>query len=496
MTIEIFDIESNLGLEDNRLKSYASIRTLNKIDDPSETQLETYKSLAGANPNQIDLYYLEAVLVSTGWNKNDDIFIPEEMWLARNTPKDKPFNFMHDEGDIIGHITGCYVEDFEGNRIDDDTPIEDIPKDFNIITTAVVYVGYSDPARQQRVTAIIDDIESGSGKWKVSMECIFSAFDYGIINMATGEKAIIPRNKSSASLSKHLRVYGGSGTFQNHKIGRALRKLTYSGKGLVDEPANERSDIRNISPVSDNFFVQNVTVANTETLGYSDLTWTTSGTSTCPKTYAEVFIDTQENNMSDELKREIDDLKSQLAQAKKDKDDMKKEMEKKKEEESKAQISDFETTIASKDADIDGLKTALADKDKELEDAKAKCDEYKKEKEEADKKVKAFEEEVKASARKSMLAKAGVNEEKIEAEYDKFKDVSDETFAGIVELISKNVAAEDTSDDEVDSSSASEEVLNEVEEEATASVNSDPEKEDDSNELRKSLASLFAKNCK
>ena len=46
------------------------------------------------NKDQIDLYYIKSVLVSTGWNKNDDVFDPRELWQARNTPEDKPFNFL------------------------------------------------------------------------------------------------------------------------------------------------------------------------------------------------------------------------------------------------------------------------------------------------------------------------------------------------------------------------------------------------------------------
>ena len=61
------------------------------------------------NEKQFDLYYLSSVLVSSGWNKNDDVFDPHEMWEARSTPEDKQFNFMHDEKDIIGHITENYV---------------------------------------------------------------------------------------------------------------------------------------------------------------------------------------------------------------------------------------------------------------------------------------------------------------------------------------------------------------------------------------------------
>ena len=106
---------------------------------------ETYdiKSLldkvkASSNPNQIDLYYIKSILVSTGWNKNDDVFDAGQTWAARSTPEDKQFNLMHNENDIIGHITGCYVVDRDGNKIsaeDNDAA----PSEFDIITEAVIY---------------------------------------------------------------------------------------------------------------------------------------------------------------------------------------------------------------------------------------------------------------------------------------------------------------------------------------------------------------------
>ena len=48
-------------------------------------------------PIQKDLYYLNSILVSAGWNKNDDVFDVADLWAARETPIDKPFNYMPDD---------------------------------------------------------------------------------------------------------------------------------------------------------------------------------------------------------------------------------------------------------------------------------------------------------------------------------------------------------------------------------------------------------------
>ena len=106
----------------------------------------------------------EVSLVSTGWNKNDDVFQTKATWDARHTPEDKQFNFMHNENDIIGHIARDYVVDKNGNVVEDDTQ----PDDFDIITEAVLYNSWTDPENRQRMNQIIAEIEEG--KWFVSMD--------------------------------------------------------------------------------------------------------------------------------------------------------------------------------------------------------------------------------------------------------------------------------------------------------------------------------------
>ena len=179
---------------------------------------------AYANPNQPDLYYLKSVLVSTGWNNNDDIFTPFYTLKASKTPVDKQFNYMHDEKDIIGHITGSYVANSNNEPIEDVEGLEE----FNIITSAVMYTVWSDKALQERCNKIIEEIAQGN--WKVSMECIFNDFDYSL-KSATGSEKIITRDEKTSYMSKYSRSYGGDGVYQGYKIGRVLKDFVFSGKG-------------------------------------------------------------------------------------------------------------------------------------------------------------------------------------------------------------------------------------------------------------------------
>ena len=214
----------------------------------SEPRIDTFDKLletvkASSNPNQIDLYYLKSVLVSTGWNKNDDVFDAQYTWAARNTPEDKQFNLMHNENDIIGHITGCYVVDSEGNKIIAENS-ENAPSQFDIITEAVIYNSWTDPENRERMQKIIAEIEEG--KWFVSMECLFAGFDYAVKD-TQGDTKVVARSEESAFLTKHLRAYGGTGEYEGYQIGRLLRDISFSGKGLVSKPANPRSVILNAS---------------------------------------------------------------------------------------------------------------------------------------------------------------------------------------------------------------------------------------------------------
>jgi hypothetical protein len=67
----------------------------------------------------LDLMYFNSVLASVGWNKNDDVFDAKELWRARSTPVNKKINYMHDEKDIIGHMTNSNVIDFSGRLFPD-----------------------------------------------------------------------------------------------------------------------------------------------------------------------------------------------------------------------------------------------------------------------------------------------------------------------------------------------------------------------------------------
>ncbi len=195
---------------------------------------------AKASASDSDLYPLQSILVSTGWNLNDDVFDPEEVWAARFTPTDKQLNNEHDCAQIIGHMTDCFAADADGKVIANETAADDLPDLYDLYDSGVLYRYWEKEDLQKKMDEILGQI--AQGKKFVSMECYFANFDYAILPKAGGQK-VVARNGRTAFLTKHLKAYGGDGTYQGDRVGRLLRTITFSGKGLVDNPANPRSKI-------------------------------------------------------------------------------------------------------------------------------------------------------------------------------------------------------------------------------------------------------------
>lgn len=199
--------------------------------------VQTVEELLGQA--QPDLALVVAILVSTGWNLNDDIFTPAELWKARSSALHKPMNDNHDATKILGHIVKSRALGKDGVEIelgDDDTP----PNEFDIEVAGVLYRGF--PELADRIDEIIT--KAKAGEMFVSMEAWFPDFGYGLIDPQTGAINLIERNESTAFLTKHLLVYGGSGQYQDFRVGRVLKDIIFGAQGFVEIPANPESIIK------------------------------------------------------------------------------------------------------------------------------------------------------------------------------------------------------------------------------------------------------------
>ena len=219
-----------------------------------------YKTTASLFPNlktQPDLLYMRSVLVSTGANKNDDVFLPEEMWNARFTPTLKFVNWEHNSGreatseeletqpnnvvvgnQIIGVMYNSFVTDENGVIINEEKAEAsdfEIPESFHIVDEAVIYKG--------AFPKVAARVEKGAleGSLFVSMEAYFSGYDYLVGNK------VVARNNETAFLEQTLKANGGDGTFGTNNVRRVLRGIVFGGKGIVERPANEPSVIQSVT---------------------------------------------------------------------------------------------------------------------------------------------------------------------------------------------------------------------------------------------------------
>src|SRR5688500_10186084 len=107
--IPVFTSEISDGI-DSIVKSNVSLAYATQLWDTKASQEsihEVMKTIAGQTDvdDQFDLFYLNTILVTTGWNKNADVFPKSQVWAARYTPINKQFNLEHDQSKIIGHMT-------------------------------------------------------------------------------------------------------------------------------------------------------------------------------------------------------------------------------------------------------------------------------------------------------------------------------------------------------------------------------------------------------
>ncbi len=423
------------------------------------------------NENQIDLYYLKSILVSTGWNKNDDVFDPNELWTAKDTPEDKPFNFMHNEKDIIGHITGNLVVDFDGNEIDPNS--ETAPESFNILTTSVIYTEWSDEEQRERMHKIVSEIEDG--KWFVSMECLFPDFDYALV-APDGSAKMVTRADDSAFLTKHLRSYGGSGKYQDYRVGRLLRNLSFSGKGLVSKPANPRSVILE----GNEFFNE----SKAEILTISSI---------------------KESMMSDNHEKQILSLQKELAEAKTENEALRDKVAAEKQAEFQSKIETLEAEAAKAIEDKEALAATLQEKEEQLVAKSEEIEKIESEKTEAEEQLAVMKKQAEAMKRQAQLEEAGFEAEEAAATVEDFTHLDEETFDKIVATMKRGKNAwppkkdeekeedkekeaeaqvEAEADEETDTAEAGEEVLEEVEESADVAIAEAIGEEDPAENLR------------
>jgi outer membrane murein-binding lipoprotein Lpp len=178
-----------------------------------------------------DLSYFSAILASVGVNRNDDVFLAEEVWKARNTVINIPYNDLHEEKDIVGHVYNSRIVDSNLQVIAEE---DSIPSDFSIECDLVLYKTIFPEKNKEILDGALNNT------LYVSMEALMTDFAYALCK-PDEKMQIITRNKSTSFLTKYLRAYDGTGEYAGYKVCRVLKNFRFSGIGNVSDPANLKS---------------------------------------------------------------------------------------------------------------------------------------------------------------------------------------------------------------------------------------------------------------
>lgn len=427
-----------------------------------------------------DLLYGSSILVSTNMNDNDDIFLPEHTFSAKDTPIHTPFNVEHESSDIIGHIISSKVVNSDGDVIDSISSNSDV---FDIEVGFVIYQFiYPDIASNIVTLASV-------GQQFVSMECILTDFDYGLVD-DEGNISVVERNEATSFLTKHLRRYGGSGKYENKRLGRVLKGIRFVGMGSVSVPANPDSKFTQFKVLAEK---QNSLY---ESEGKHDNDNPEEENSVNINDQECLLITAKGNVMKienlDQAQEKIQALEDEKAALSEDLDSVKAEKV-----ELEQSVTDVTAERDSAQAELEGVKSELeAEKQKvevaeqtieqlnETVEAKSKeLEDKDSELTEATSKVEEFESARVLAERVAELESLGfeVSDEKKED----LKNMSDEVYASTVDWIKSirpDTKPEDN--DESDSKADVEDLDNASPDDNTDVVGGDSDEEDESSDLK------------
>lgn len=433
--IQVFKAEQEAGLE-HAIKSTAAIAyhtpvLLDKKDKISNlqdiTSLKDIPNLTMAASDDQDVYKVYSVLVTTSWNKNDDVFDKSEVWAAKNTPKYKPTNIEHDERQIVGGIIDSWAVDNKFLLMDEKVDTNDLPDHYHIVVASVIYRQWQDPAYQKRSSDLISQIEAGQ-KY-VSMECLFHGFDYAIVD-PDGEHHVVARNEDSAFLTSHLRSYGGKGVYQDHQVGRLLRNITFSGKGFVAKPANPESIIFNDSKV---FEFQAASECSKKM--FSDKNGVIESIEACDNK----FVNTQESfDMSNDiLNDQVKDLKEALELAQASNKELSDKLATANVEKYEITISELTEAATASSEKIEKIEAELDEASTKIEALTSDLEEKSVALENADATISEMEAAKKKRVREDSLTDAGLSPEEAAAKMELFGDLSDDQFEALAKTLAE-----------------------------------------------------------
>ena len=191
---------------------------------------------------QPDLQYFSAIFVSAGTNLNGAHFLPSELVKAEDTIVSKALDVEHKEEDIVGHIYDRVFISDDNKRLDlaelakkEDASLDRENDDMHVVIAGVVY--------KSRFPNLAKEV--AQGEWKVSMECYFANYDVkiGDLILTRPEAEAMGLASDDRLFGKLAKIIKKGKEIAEGTLVRVLRGITFSGCGVVKNPANPPSVI-------------------------------------------------------------------------------------------------------------------------------------------------------------------------------------------------------------------------------------------------------------
>lgn len=235
--MKIYNKEIEAGLSD-KIDTCAIASTFGTVSFAQMQDCQLARDIVAQAQVPFGMGLFTGILVSVGWNKNDDVFSTKETYNAYGTARSKPVSTDHLTSEKEETNTSCgYISDVWPLKTDL-TLAESADCFAHILTSMYVWSAYWPTVTE----GIIEKIDAN--KQFVSMECLIKDFGYALKDR-NGIVRLVERNEKTSALTSYLRRYGGPGKVSingnEYRIGRWLKDIVFSGVSFVDNPANEQS---------------------------------------------------------------------------------------------------------------------------------------------------------------------------------------------------------------------------------------------------------------
>jgi hypothetical protein len=271
-----------------------------------------------------------------------------------------------------------------------------------------------------------------AGEMFVSMECIFRGFDYMLRSQADNSFHVVARNADSSFLSKHLRAYGGTGVYQDYQVGRAMRRITFSAKGYVANPANKGTDKEPLSVIFTGNATMNIGKASEINPLVKNNGVLTNNSESCTAKSKENEI------MSAEINKALEDQVAELKASAKSLADANKALEdrlaKAAVEQHENLVKDLNAKIEAGAKEVETLKASVTTLTTEKTELTKALDAEKTAKATVETELNTVKIATVKAQRIATLVEGGVSKDSAVATVEKFTSLDDAQFTAIAEM--------------------------------------------------------------